>query len=216
MLPPKNSLAYIEYFCGNPENEDDLKNNETKRTALYKLTAALIRAYANIADELEEAGYTKTEIEYIKNQVDFYFNLREEIKNASGEKLDTKTYEADMRHLIDTYIVAEDSQIISDFENQTLLELIEKLDLSGAIDTLPPGIKNNPEAVAETIINNIRQKIIQESLIDPAYFEEMSKLLNEIIKERRAQAQDYKTYLKKITELAKKVKVEMLASIVRT
>ena len=205
VLPPKNSLAYIEYFCGNPENEDDLKNNETKRTALYKLTAALIRAYANIADELEEAGYTKTEIEYIKNQVDFYFNLREEIKNASGEKLDTKTYEADMRHLIDTYIVAEDSQIISDFENQTLLELIEKLDLSGAIDTLPPGIKNNPEAVAETIINNIRQKIIQESLIDPAYFEEMSKLLNEIIKERRAQAQDYKTYLKKIAELAKKV-----------
>ena len=205
VLPPKNSLAYIEYFCGNPENEDDLKNNETKRTALYKLTAALIRAYANIADELEEAGYTKTEIEYIKNQVDFYFNLREEIKNASGEKLDTKTYEADMRHLIDTYIVAEDSQIISNFENQTLLELIEKLDLSGAIDTLPPGIKNNPEAVAETIINNIRQKIIQESLIDPAYFEEMSKLLNEIIKERRAQAQDYKTYLKKIAELAKKV-----------
>jgi type I restriction enzyme R subunit len=33
----------------------------------------------------------------------------------------------------------------------------------------------------------------------------MSKLLNEIIKERRAQAQDYKTYLKKIAELAKKV-----------
>ena len=205
VLPPKNSLAYIEYFCGNPENEDDLKNNETKRTALYKLTAALIRAYANISDELEEAGYSKTEIESIKNQVEFYFNLREEIKNASGEKLDTKTYEADMRHLIDTYIVAEDSQIISDFENQTLLELIEKLDLSSAIDTLPPGIKNNPEAVAETIINNIRQKIIQESLIDPAYFEEMSKLLNEIIKERRAQAQDYKTYLKKIAELAKKV-----------
>ena len=188
VLPPKNSLAYIEYFCGNPENEDDLKNNETKRTALYKLTAALIRAYANISDELEEAGYTKTEIEYIKNQVDFYFNLREEIKNASGEKLDTKTYEADMRHLIDTYIVAEDSQIISDFENQTLLELIEKLDLSGAIDTLPPGIKNNPEAVAETISNNIRQKIIQESLIDPAYFEEMSKLLNEIIKEEELSA----------------------------
>jgi type I restriction enzyme R subunit len=205
VLPPKNSLAYIEYFCGNPENEDDLKNNETKRTALYKLTAALIRAYANISDELEEAGYSKTEIESIKNQVEFYFNLREEIKNASGEKLDTKTYEADMRHLIDTYIVAEDSQIISDFENQTLLELIEKLDLSSAIDTLPSGIKNNPEAVAETIINNIRQKIIQESLIDPAYFEEMSKLLNEIIKERRAQAQDYKTYLKKIAELAKKV-----------
>ena len=203
--PPRDSLAYIKYFCGDPENEDDLKNNETKRTALYKLTVALIRAYANLADELEEAGYSKADIEYIKKQVQFYLNLREEIKNASGEKLDTKTYEADMRHLIDTYIEAEASQTISNFENQTLLELIEKLDLSDAINTLPEGIKNNQEAVAETIINNIRQRIIQEHLIDPAYFEEMSKLLNEIIKERRAQAQDYITYLKRIAELAKKV-----------
>ena len=30
----------------------------TQRAALYKSTAALLRAYANIADELEPAGYT--------------------------------------------------------------------------------------------------------------------------------------------------------------
>jgi type I restriction enzyme R subunit len=36
VAPPKDSLAYIRYFCGNPENEDDLKANEVKRTALYK------------------------------------------------------------------------------------------------------------------------------------------------------------------------------------
>ena len=48
-------------------------------------------------------------------------------------------------------------------------------------------------------------KIIKEHLIDPAYFEEMSKLLDEIIKERKANAINYEEYLRKIAELSKKV-----------
>jgi len=42
-------------------------------------------------------------------------------------------------------------------------------------------------------------------LIDPAFYEEMSVLLNTIIKERKEKAISYKEYLKKIAELAKKV-----------
>ena len=64
----------------------------------------MIRAYANIAGEIEEAGYSVQEIEDIKKRLDFYLNLREEIRKASGETLDLKTYEADMRYLIDNFI----------------------------------------------------------------------------------------------------------------
>ena len=205
VAPPKNSLSYIRYFCGNPENEEDLKANEVKRTSLYKQTVALIRAYANIAAEMEEAVYSQTEIEDIKRKVDFYLKLREEIKNASGETLDMKTYEADMRHLIDTYIQAEEPRTISPFEDISLLDLIVNSDIASAINSLPKGIKSNKEAVAETIENNVRRKIIKEHLIDPAYFEEMSKLLNGIIKERKDNAISYEEYLKKIAELSKKV-----------
>lgn len=205
VAPPKDSLAYIRYFCGNPENEDDLKATEVKRTALYKQTVALIRAYANIAGEMEEAGYSDKEIEDIKKQLDFYLNLREEIRKASGETLDLKTYEADMRHLIDNFIQAEEPRKISLFENQTLIDLIVNTGIANAINNLPQGIKSSKEAVAETIENNVRRKIIKEHLIDPAYFEEMSKLLNEIIKERKANAVSYEEYLKKIAELAKRV-----------
>lgn len=205
VAPPKDSLAYIRYFCGNPENEDDLKANEVKRTALYKQTVALIRAYANIAGEMEEAGYSDKEIEDIKKQLDFYLNLREEIRKASGETLDLKTYEADMRHLIDNFIQAEEPRKISLFENQTLIDLIVNTGIANAINNLPQGIKSSKEAIAETIENNVRRKIIKEHLIDPAYFEEMSKLLNEIIKERKANAVSYEEYLKKIAELAKRV-----------
>jgi type I restriction enzyme, R subunit len=205
VAPPKDSLAYIRYFCGNPEDEDALKANEVKRTALYKYTVELIRAYANISPEMEEAGYPTQEIEVIKKKIDFHLKLREEIRKASGETLDLKTYEADMRHLIDNFIQAEDSRRIDPFGDMTLLDIIVNSGMSEAINNLPQGIKGSKEAVAETIENNVRRKIIKEHLVDPAYFEEMSKLLNEIIKERKASAVSYEEYLKKIAELTKRV-----------
>lgn len=203
---PKDSMAYIRYFCGNTEIEEELKAKEPQRTALYKKTVSLIRAYANIADEMEEAGYTLAEIANIKKEIDHYLKLREEIRQASGEVLDLKTYEADMRHLLDTYIQAEDSEKISPFGDTSLLEIISSEGIVEAIANLPEGIRSSQEAVAETIENNVRKKIIKEHLIDPAFFEEMSKLLAEIIKARKENAINYQEYLEKIAELANKVK----------
>ena len=65
---------------------------------------ALVRAYANIADELESAGYSSADIRRIKQQLKHYLNVREIIRKVSGETLDLKAYEADMRHLIDTLL----------------------------------------------------------------------------------------------------------------
>jgi type I restriction enzyme, R subunit len=158
----------------------------------------------NIADEMEEAGYTAKEIESIKKAIDHYLKLREEIRKASGETLDLKTYEADMRHLIDTYVQAEESRRIDPFGDQSLLEIISKSEIDDAISKLPDGIKKNQDAVAETIENNVRHKIIKEHLVDPAYYEQMSKLLSDIIKERKAKAVSYEEYLKKISELARR------------
>ena len=202
---PKRPLDYQHYFCGNTEIPSDLKAKETQRTALYKKTVSLIRAYANIADEMEDAGYSENEIANIKKEVNFYLKLREEIKQASGETLDLKTYEADMRHLIDTYIQADEPEIISPFGDMSLLDIIVKTGIADAIATLPSGIRGSQGAIAETIENNVRKKIIKEHLIDPAFFERMSKLLSEIIKERKENAITYAEYLAKIGELAKQV-----------
>lgn len=204
---PKDSISYIRYFCGNPEIEDDLKKNEVKRTALYKSAAELVRSYANIADDLDLAGFTNEEKQTLEKEVNHYISLREEIRKASGESLDLKTYEADMRHLIDTYIQAEDSRVISDFGEMSLLDIIVKTGIEDAIGTLPKGIKENQRAVAETIENNVRQKIIREHLIDPAFYEEMSNLLKEIIKERNEKAINYEKYLSKIAALINMVNV---------
>jgi type I restriction enzyme, R subunit len=207
VAPPKGELQYIHYFCGNTEIPDDLKAREPQRSALYKATVALVRAYANISDELEAAGYKENEIASIKHKLDEALKLREIIRKASGETLDLKAYEADMRHLIDTYITADEPRKISPFDDMPLLELIVKTGIANAINQMPAGLKANKEAVAETIENNVRSKIIKEHLNDPAYFEKMSALLDEIIAARKAKAIEYEEYLKQIAELAKKVEV---------
>ena len=203
--PPKGELEHIHYFCGNTEIPSDLKDREPQRAALYKATVALVRAYANIADELEPAGYNATDVNRIKQQLNQYLNVREIIRKASGETLDLKAYEADMRHLIDTYIEADEPRKISPFDNMSLLDLIVKTGIANAIATQLGGMKGNTNAVAETIENNVRSKIIKEHLTDPAYYEKMSALLDEIIAARKAKAIEYEEYLKRIAELAKRV-----------
>jgi len=203
--PPKGELEHIHYFCGNTEIPTDLEDREPQRVALYKATVSLIRAYANIADELEAAGYSTADVTRIKGKRDHYLDLREIVRKASGETLDLKPYEADMRHLIDTYIEADEPRKISPFDNMGLLELIVKTGIANAINSQLGGLKGNRNAIAEVIENNVRRKIIREHLNDPAFYESMSTLLDEIIAARKARAIEYEEYLKRIGEVASQV-----------
>jgi len=107
--------------------------------------------------------------------------------------------------LIDNYIQASESQVISPFEDISLLDLMES-DIFTVVEKLPEGIKSNPEAIAETIENAISSKIVEKHLLDPKYFEKMSHLLYELIEQRKKGVLQYKDYLKKAAELIKKVK----------
>jgi type I restriction enzyme R subunit len=203
--PPRGELEHMHYFCGNTEIPTDLQEREPQRAALYKATASLVRAYANIADELEAAGYSGADIARIRQQLDHYLKLREIIRKASGESLDLKAYEADMRHLIDTYIQADEPRKISPFDDMSLLELIVKTGIAEAIAQQLGALQGNRDAVAETIENNVRRTIIKEHLHDPAYYEKMSALLDEIIAARKAKAIEYEAYLQRIAALAQQV-----------
>ena len=203
--PPKDSAAYLRYFCAQDTTDKDaLKDNEPKRIALYKLTASLIRAYANLANEMPEAGYSLQEIAQIKREVEHYEKVRSEIKLASGDYIDLKMYEPAMRHLIDAYIRAEESEKISTFDDMSLIQLVVERGVA-AVDELPEGIRDNPEAVAETIENNLRRVIIDESPINPKYYERMSELLDTLIQQRRDEALEYQQYLAKVVELTRQV-----------
>jgi len=203
--PPKDTAAYVRFFCAAESgNAQQLKDNEPKRVALYKLAGAFLRAYANLANEMAEAEYTDAEAQEIKAEVDHYEKVRMEVKLASGDYVDMKMYEPAMRHLLDTYIRAEESEKVSALDDMTLVQLVVERG-ENAVDALPAGIRQNPEAMAETIENNVRRLIIDEMAVNPKYYEKMSELLDALILQRKKEALDYKVYLARIVELTKRV-----------
>ena len=203
VLAPRDTAAYGHYFCAKESgNAAQLKDNEPKRLKLYKFVATLIRAYAAIANELAEAGYTTDQIVKIKAEVDHASKVRDEVRLSSGDYIDLKAYEPAMRHLIDTYIRAEESEKISSFDDMSLIQLIVQRGPDAAAEKIK-GIMKTDEAVAETIENNVRKLIINESPVDPAYYDKISKLLDALIEQRRKGVVTYKEYLEKIAQLTK-------------
>jgi type I restriction enzyme R subunit len=203
--PPKNTLQYQQYFCAREQgNAEQLKANEPRRVELYKSVAAVVRAFGALANDMAAAGYSDVQTKKIRAEIAHYANVRDEVKLGAGEDVDFKQYEAGMRHLLDTYISAKPSEVVSNFRDTGLIDLIVKLGV-GAIDKLPEGIKKDPEAVAETITNNIRKVIIDERAMNPKYYDKMSELLDAILEERRKEALDYKAYLAKLLEHATKL-----------
>lgn len=196
---------YVRYFCSaEPGDAAALKNNEPKRLKLYTLTATYTRAYAELASEMEEAGYSATAAATIKDEVTHYDKVRAEIKLASGDAVDLKRYEPAMRHLLNSFIEADESQVVSDFEDKGLVQLIVERG-PDAVDALPGDLRGNEEVAAETIVNNVRKVIIDETPVNPKYYDKMSALLDELLEQRRKKALDYKQYLKELAELAGKV-----------
>lgn len=205
---PRDTKNFIHYFCGESGvDADDLElrsEQETLRLSLYTAVAKLLRSYANLANEMQQAGYSDVEAQKIKEEVIFYEKVRDEIKVASGDLLEMKRFEPAMRQLLDMYIRADDSEVLMDFEDLGLIDLVVNNNGEGMAQ-LPKGLRDNDDAMAEAIENNVRKTIVDENPVNPKYFDRMSVLLEELIKQRREKALNYQEYLEKIRELAKKV-----------
>ena len=199
---PRAELDYIHYFCG--ENGVDPDNDEAfarSREKLYKLVSRLIRAYAEFKPRMDDAGFSATEQSGFEERVNTYIKLREVIGRASGDFLDFKQFEPGMRYLIDNYIVADDAEKIAIFDDFTLLDFIlaqeDKLNKDGE--------GKEQESAAEAIENNIRKKVVQKIVINPAYYSKMSEVLEQLILDRKRGVIAYKQLLERYLELAKNV-----------
>jgi type I restriction enzyme, R subunit len=203
--PPREVEQYLVYFVGDTGDKDAVKQKEDIRLSFYKATVELIRAYNNIASEMLQAGYSERQAEQIKKQVDEYTEHRNSVKMASGDYIDLKKHEPEMRQLLDMYLTADPSRTISSFGEATLLKLIAELGIQKALEELPKALRGSRSAMAETLEANMRTVIIQEMPINPAYYESMSVLLTELVRQRKLGAIAYEEYLKRIEEFAKKL-----------
>jgi type I restriction enzyme R subunit len=195
---PREEIDFIHYFCG----EDGVGGLDDEacsrsREKLYKLVNRLLRAYAEIKGDMVEAGYSSSEQADIEKMVSFYTALKATIGYASGDLLDLKAYEPDMRRLIDTYIGADPSRKIGEFDDLSLLQFVEAKgeELGG----------KSKEAAAEAIENNIRKKIVEKILINPKYYESLSAILEQLIKDRHDGALAYEAMLEKYIDLVRSI-----------
>ena len=203
---PREVEQFLLYFCGDAANPQALVETETLRVSFYKAVASFVRAYADLAQSLKEAGYTDAEAAELGKDVDFYADLRAAIKRHSGEELDIKPFEADMRHLLNTYVQADPAEDLGDLESLPLTDLIVKTGIHDAIARkLNEKGKLSRNAIAEGIINNVRKTIVREQLTDPRFYEEMSKLLQDLIKQSRADAAAYEQFLKDAETLVRRM-----------
>jgi type I restriction enzyme R subunit len=201
---PRSELDYIHYFCG--ENGVDLYNDDAfarSREMLYKLVSRLIRAFAEFKPRMDDAGVASNDQAKLDDRVNMYIRLREIIGRASGDFLDYKQYEPGMRHLIDNYIVADDAEKIAMFDDFTLLDFI----LAQEDKLTKDGDKKDQDSAAEAIENNIRKKVVQRIIINPAYYSKMSEVLEQLILERKQGVISYTQLLERYLELAKNVTV---------
>ena len=203
---PREVEQFLRYFCGDAAQAGALDETEALRISFYKAVALFARAFADIAQNLTEAGYSDAEEAAIKAEAEFYAEIRATIKKHSGEELDTKPFEADMRHLLNTYIQADAAADLGDLGALSLTELIIQTGIHDAIaKKLNEKGKLSKSAIAEGIINNVRKTIIRDQLTDPKFYEQMSKLLDDLIAQSRTEAEAFEHFLRKAEELVRKL-----------
>ena len=203
---PREVEQYLHYFCGDAANPNALTETEALRISLYKAVAVFVRSFAAIAQDLTEAGFSETDATTLQAEVAFFGEIRSAIKKHSGEELDIKPYEADMRHLINTYIQAEPAADLGELGEMSLVELIIETGIHDAIARkLNEKGKLSRNAIAEGIINNVRKTIIRDQLTDPRFYEQMSKLLDDLIQQRRTETAAYEEFLRKAEALVKRL-----------
>lgn len=102
---------------------------------MYKAISALARPFAEIAQDLAAAGYSASEAAAVQQEIEFYVEIRSAVKNASGEELDLKPCEAAMRHLLNTYVKADQATALGGLGRMALVELIVHTGVHDAIAT---------------------------------------------------------------------------------
>ncbi|HEX7648229.1 MAG TPA: type I restriction endonuclease subunit R [Noviherbaspirillum sp.] len=203
---PREMEQFLHYFCGDAANANALNETEALRVSFYKAVAVFARAFADIAQNLSEAGYSDAEAAALQKEVESYTEIRAAVKKHSGEELDIKPYEADMRHLINTYIQADPAEELGELGELSLTELIIETGIHDAIARkLNQKGKLSKNAIAEGIINNVRKTIIRDQLTDPRFYAQMSELLDDLIKQNRADTAAYEEFLRKAEALVRRM-----------
>lgn len=201
---PADGPAYRKYFgCQGADTPEEEEKFAQRRERLYRLVSSLVRAFAVLAPRMKEANVSESDQKLYESKMKFYLELRKDIGQASGDFLDLKPYEPDMRYLIDTYIAAGDSEKLDVLESFTLLDFIDEKKTE---NEEKPATKEEQDSASEAIENNTEKELVQKKLVNPEFYKRMSIVLKKLIEDRKAGVIEYKKLLEEYKHLAEQIK----------
>lgn len=211
LVHPQTREGFFRYFVYDdnaPEEEMDkqLDDNAEKRSKLYKYVRRYLNCYANLANSLEDMGYSEAERKEYTECAKKYDALKREIELRSNDHIDMRRYEPDMRQVLDLYVKAEDSEVIAKLDDTSFLDIVAAQN-EEQLNDLPDELKDEyGRASAETVEANLREVIRKDSPFNPAYYGKLSIILQELIDKRKKEMLDYEEYMKELIELVKKAR----------
>ena len=212
---PKKVDDFFNWFCydqrkGNAEeHQAEIITNARKREDFYEACYNLIRKYTAIAMQMNEAGYTEEESEAIYQKLKTYDELRNAISKRCGDYVDIKKFDAEMRALLDDYIVSSRVEVLEKLDDFSFLDIIDIKD-TGEVEVAEEAEKElgGRKGVAETMAANVRRVINRKRESNPEEYKLFSERINRLLDEYQQETLNYKDFLKSVKELAAELKSE--------
>ncbi len=206
VLPPKGLDEYCDYFLAN-DGDSQLRED------FYQACIAAVRAWSDIAQETDEAGYSPAEAAALKEKVRNYDRLREAIMKRAGDFVDLKLYDAEMRSLLDNFVTAKHALKLADLEDLSFLDLIKiDKDDGGSVDSDVESDVGGERGVAETLVANVRRYIFRKKETNPAEYRKFSERINRLLEDYRKEKIEYGKLLAEIAKMGKELKGDSTAA----
>ena len=130
----------------------------------------------------------------------------------SGDFVDLHTYDADMRALLDDYIVSPRAEVLQKLDDFSFLDIIDvNSDGEGTglgVDDKTEEELGGKRGVAETLYQNVRRVINRKRDTNPEEYRKFSEKIDRLLEEYQQSKIEYKELLRQIKELTEQLKRE--------
>lgn len=204
---------FFDWFCYDQhkgteeEHQAEVILNARKREDFYDACYTLVRRYTAIAMQMKEAGYSKEESDRIYKKVKTYDELRNAISKRCGDYVDLKKFDAEMRALLDDYVVSSRVEVLEKLDDFSFLDIIEIKDTGEvAVSEGAEAELGGKKGVAETMAANVRRVINRKRESNPEEYKKFSERIKRLLEEYQQEKLEYKELLKSIKALAEEMR----------
>jgi type I restriction enzyme R subunit len=165
----------------------DIRDQFYERVSQYARTLQ----EAKSADEFYKE-FTQQQIEFYKNELKRFMSLRQSVQIRYAEIISYKEYEPRVRKLLDSYVSADEVQVVTNEVN-----IFDQ----GQVNEALASYGKTPASKADFIANNMKKVINENMEKDEAFYKKFSEMIEETIKAFQDGRLTEAEYLQQILEV---------------